>query len=199
MKNLKIYENFNKEGEYVLVRTLQSLDEFKDGIRVFQNPPFCEVLSDKDCEEEYNSYVDNGIAFGCFVDDKLAGINCVLYDVPEEYGIGFHDKDKVAYLSGLAVKEEFRKKGLGKLLQQETEKYLEGLDKYDYIFARIQCEGSMSAGIIAPMGYEDAYYNGELIVDNATYERNREDLPQSDARKFMVKTLNQNGNGWYRK
>lgn len=49
------------------------------------------------------------------------------------------------------------------------------------------------------MGFEDAYYNDELIVDNVTYERNRQDLPQSDARKFMVKTLNKNGNGWYRK
>lgn len=203
MKNLVIYEGYDLKGDFILVKSLRNFndfDNFKEGIRVFQNPPYSEILTDQDCKKEFLLYHDNGIVFGCFVNDNLAGINCVLNGVPDEYGIAFYNSDRVAYYSGLAVKENFRKRGLGKLLVKETEKYLEEIQKYDYSFARILCNGSMSEGIFKANGFRDAYYNNELIVDDVTYERNDKKVSQTDQRKYMVKVLNGDSvNGWYRR
>ena len=181
MKDLVIYSGFNKE-KYCLVREIDNYEMFKDVISVFKNPPYNEIMTDEDCLNEFNSYIDNGYMFGCFVDGKIAGINCILNDVPEDYSIRFEDKSRIAYYSGLAVKSEFRKMGLGKLLVHETEKFLESQDKYDSAFARILCEGSMSEGIFRLNGFKDVYYNGALIVDDVTYERNT-GLVESDKRK----------------
>ena len=200
MKNLVIYEGYDLKGDLILVKSLRNFSDFKEGIRVFQNPPYSEILTDQDCEKEFYIYQDNGIVFGCFGNDNLAGINCILNGAPDEYGIAFYNSDRVAYYSGLAVKENFRKRGLGKLLVKETEKYLGKFPKYDYSFARILCDGSMSEGIFKANGFKDAYYNNELIVDDVTYERNDKNVSRTDQRKYMVKTLNSNCvNGWYRR
>ena len=187
MKNLIIYSGFNK-GKYCLVKEIDNYEIFKDVISIFKNPPYNEMMTEEDCVSEYNSYVDNGYMFGCFIDGKIAGINCILNDVPDDYSICFTDKSRIAYYSGLAVKPEFRKMGLGKLLVSETEKFLESQDKYDSAFARILCEGSMSEGIFRLNGFKDAYYNGSLIIDDVTYERNT-GLIESDKRKYMVKRI----------
>ena len=131
--------------------------------------------------------------FGCFINDEIAGINCILNDVPSDYSICFSDKSRIAYYSGLAVKSQFRRLGLGKLLVNETEKYLESQDKYDSSFARILCEGSMSEGIFRLNGFMDAYYNNTLITDDVSYERNT-GVVQSDKRKYMVKRISNRPN-----
>lgn len=199
MEKELIYKEKNINGEVVLIKTLESFEDFKDGIRIFCAPPYNEILTDKDCEDEYLSYVENGIVFGCYVDQKLAGLNCILNEVHKDYSISFYDNSKIAYYSGLAVKPQFRRQGLGKLLVANTEFYLEKLNKYDYTFARILCEGSMSEGIFKQNDFKDAYYNGELIVDDVTYDRNDPNVLQSDKRKYMVKTLNNTAKGWYKK
>jgi GNAT superfamily N-acetyltransferase len=200
MKNLVIFEGIDKLGDSVVIKTVRDRDDFNKALRVFQNPPYNEILSDSECDSEYASYDRNGIVFGAFIDSKIAGINCILNDVPQEYGIGFYDKDKVAYYAGLAVLEEYRKRGLGKLLVEKTQNYIEQNKSYDYSFARILCEGSMSEGIFRLNNFIDANDSqNKLIVDEVMYERNDSSVSKADRRKFMVKTLNKNGNGWYRK
>ena len=57
----------------------------------------------------------------------------------------------------------------------------------------------MSEGIFRKYGFEDAYVNGELIVDDVEYVRNNNNVLTSDKRKYMVKTFNDKGNGIFRK
>ena len=197
MKNLVIYSGINK-GKYCLIKEIDNYEKFKDIIGVFKNPPYNEIMTDKDCRKEFESYIYNGYMFGCFIDDEIAGINCILNDVPSDYSIRFSDKSRIAYYSGLAVKPQFRKMGLGKLLVHETEKFLESQDKYDSSFARILCEGSMSEGIFKLNGFTDAYYNDDLIIDEVTYERNT-GLVQSDKRKYMVKRISDRTNEYTRR
>lgn len=200
MKNLTIYDGIDILGDPIVIKTVNNKEDFIKGLKVFQNPPYNEILTNKDCEEEYNLYNKNGIVFGAFIDDEIAGINCILNDVPDTYGIGFYDNNKVAYYAGLAVLQEYRKRGIGKLLVQKTQKYLENYQNIDYTFARILCEGSMSEGIFKLNGFIDAKdNNNSLIVDEVTYERNNSKTPISDRRKYMVKVLNNKKIGWYRK
>lgn len=192
-----IYEKKNDEGNLITVKSILTLEEFKEGIRIFCEPPYCEKLTDEDCRLEYDSYDKNGIALGCYVDGILAGLNCIVNEIHEDYSIRF-DSNKVAYYSGLAVKGKYRKKGFGKLLIFETQKYLEKLKIYDYCYARILCKGSMSEGIFAKAGFVDAYDKSKLIVDEVEYDRNNPDVSNIDRRKYMVKSLN-NRNGWFSK
>lgn len=192
MKNLVIYSGYDVNNNYILVKSLRNYEDFKSGIRVFCAPPYNEKLTEEDCRLEFQSYVDNGIAFGCYVNGELAGLNCISNDVHESYSIRFPDNKRVAYYSGLAVKEKYRRKGLGKILVASTEKYIEESGDYDYAYARILCEGSMSEGIFRANKFEDAYYNGVLIVDDVTYDRNDPSVSKTDRRKYMVKKINPN-------
>ncbi len=195
MKNLTLYSAPDASSNLILVRTLFNYEDFKSGIRVFCAPPYNEQLTEEDCQKEFQTYLDNGIVFGCYVNGELAGLNCILNDVNDEYSIRFPDRKKVAYYAGLAVKEPYRRRGLGKILVASTEKYLEDLGELDYSFARILCKGSMSEGIFRQNNFEDAYFDGQLIVDDVTYDRNDPNVNQTDKRKYMVKKLNPNAQG----
>ena len=198
MKDLILYKEIDKNKNYILIKEIKQYEQFKSVIKVFSNPPYNEILSDKDCEAEFNSYIDNGLIIGCFINNNLAGINCILNDVPSEYSITFNDTKKVAYYSGLAVKENYRKLGLGKLLVAKTQTYLDNQNKYDYSFARILCNGSMSEGIFKQNNFEDAYYNNELIIDEVEYSRNTGNI-EKDKRKYMVRTMRNSNNYYYKR
>ena len=197
MNSLIIFKGMETLGKNVIVREIDNFNDFKEVILVFQDYPYNEILSDKECQLEYDLYMQNGYIFGCYVDDNIAGINCVLNDVPDDYSIKFYDNSKIAYYSGLAVKSDYRKLGLGKILVGETQKYLEGTDSYDFTFARILCKNSMSEGIFKQNGFIDAYFDDSLITDEVSYLRNTGEVG-TDKRKYMVKRLTDN-NGFYRR
>lgn len=197
MKDLIIFDGFLKIGKYIVIKNVDDFDNFKDVLCVFRNYPYNEILSEEDCKFEYDLYKENGYIFGCYLDGNIAGINCILNDVPSDYSIGFENNSNVAYYSGLAVKNEYRGLGIGKMLVSKTQDYLERTCKYDYAFARILCEGSMSEGIFSEYGFYDAYYDGQLITDDVSYLRNN-GMTISDKRKYMVKRISSN-NSFFRR
>lgn len=179
-----------KSNSLVVVKTIANIDDFIETIGVFKDKPYYEILDKDACEEEYALYEKNGLVLGAYVDGKIAGVNCLVYDSDKSHSIVFPDDSHVVYYSGLAVKNEYRRFGLGKLLVGDTEKFLEDFKLNDYHYARILCKGSMSEGIFAKNGFVDAYDNqDQLIVDDVEYLRNNSDVPYSDKRKYMVKSL----------
>lgn len=197
MEKIEVYGDYDNLGNQRVIKTIDTIDDFIDGILVFRNAPYYEVLSKDDCEEEYSSYVENGIPLGCYINGQIAGLNCILYDSEDKHSILFSDKDKIAYYSGLAVKGEYRKHGIGKLLVRETDLFLQNLKMFDYSYARILLHGSMSEGIFRKYGFEDVYVDGNLIVDEVDYERNTSGVSSKDERKYMVKSLSNKGHGIY--
>ncbi len=197
MKDLVIFAGTVKLGKCAVIKKPDNFENFKDVLCVFRNDPYNEILTDEDCKREYDLYSSNGYIFGCYLDGKIAGINCILNDVPDDYSIRFEDADKVAYYSGLAVKDGYRGLGIGKLLVSKTQKYLEESGKYDYAFARILCEGSMSEGIFKLYGFSDAYFDHELITDDVSYMR-CDGMIRADKRKYMVKRMSDN-NSFFRR
>lgn len=197
MKDLVIFDGVLKIGKHVIIKNVDNFDNFKDVLCVFRNYPYNEILSDEDCKDEYVLYNENGYIFGCYLDGNITGINCILNDVPKEYSIGFEDTKKVAYYSGLAVKDKYRNLGIGKMLVSKTQDYLEKCGKYDYAFARILCEGSMSEGIFSKYGFSDAYFDGKIITDDVSYLRG-DGMVRSDKRKYMVKRMS-NNNSFFRR
>lgn len=182
----------DEKNNLKVVKTIENIDDFINVISVFKDEPYYEILDKNACEEEYNLYKKNGLALGCYINNKIAGLNCIVYDSDKKHSVKFDDNDKVAYYSGLAVKNDYRHHGIGKLLVYETDKYLESLKLFDYSYARILLKGSMSEGIFKKYGFSDIYVNNKLIVDDVTYERNNPDVSKSDKRKYMVKILSNN-------
>lgn len=199
MENIELYKNYDRNNNLNTIKTITNIDDFIDGIRVFRGAPYYEILNTEDCEEEYELYKQKGLALGFYVDDKIAGLNCIVFDSDPKHSVSFSEEDKIAYYSGLAVKQNYRKLGIGKLLIYETDKYLDSLKLYDYSYARILLHGSMSEGIFKKYGFEDIYVNDELIIDDVEYERNNPYVSRIDQRKYMVKSLSNKGNNIYRR
>lgn len=187
MENIKIYGDKEKN---IVIKTITNFEDFEKGITVFRNAPYHEILSKSDMEEEYNTYVENGIALGCFVDGNIAGLNCIVHEADPKHSVMFDKDARVAYYSGLAVRCGFRGLGLGKLMVRETDKFLQDLKMFDYSYARILTKGSMSEGIFKRYGFRDIYDEfGDLIVDDVDYERNDPNVSTSDQRKYMGKAF----------
>jgi len=199
MENIELYKDCDKENNLRVIKTINNIDDFIDVISVFKSAPYYEILDKESCEEEFELYKEKGLALGYYINNKIAGLNCLVYESDPNHSICFSDKDAIAYYSGFAVKPEYRKLGIGKLLIYETDKYLESLKLYDYSYARILLKGSMSEGIFKKYGFEDAYVNGELIVDDVEYTRNNLEVSSLDKRKYMVKTMSNKGNGIFRR
>jgi len=190
MEKLELFKGYDEKNNLKIVKTIENIDDFIDAISVFKDAPYYEILDKNACEEEYSLYVQNGLALGCYINNKIAGLNCIVYDSDKNHSVKFDEKDKIAYYSGLAVKKDYRHHGIGKLLVYETDKYLESLKLFDYSYARILLKGSMSEGIFKKNGFRDIYDEfGELIVDDVDYERNNPNVSTSDQRKYMGKAF----------
>lgn len=192
MEKLELFKGYDEKNNLKIVKTIENIDDFIDAISVFKDAPYYEILDKNACEEEYSLYVQNGLVLGCYINNKIAGLNCIVYDSDKNHSVKFDEKDKIAYYSGLAVKNDYRHHGIGKLLVYETDKYLESLKFFDYSYARILLKGSMSEGIFKKYGFSDIYVNNELVIDDVMYERNNSNVSKSDKRKYMVKKLTNN-------
>lgn len=193
-----IFKKERKNNDIITLKTVNDFKEFKEVLKVFSTYPYYEILSDKDCKEEYELYLENGIVIGHYINDIISGINCIVYKQDDNHSIKFDNQDSIAYHSGFAVKENLRNHGIGKSLIETTEQYLANTNKFNYEYARILCEGSMSERIFKNYGFIDAYdNNGNLITDDITYIDSNKQIHQ-DKRKYMVKTLKK-GSGFTRR
>lgn len=198
MENLKIYSAIDKLNNKIEVKTVNNYEDFSNTIIVFRGFPYYEILSEEEIKKEFSMYQDKGIALGAYVNDKIVGLNCIVYESENKHSLKFVDPKKVAYFSGLAVKEECRGLGIGKILVRECDKFLQDLKMFDYEYARILLHGSMSEGIFKLNNFIDASVKDELIVDEVGYIRSNTNKYATDERKYMVKKLNSNASNYFR-
>ena len=199
MENLKIYSAIDKLNNKIEVKTVNNYEDFKNTIIVFRGFPYYEMLPEEDIKDEFGLYQDKGIALGAYVNDQIVGLNCIVYESEDKHSLAFVDPKKIAYYSGLAVKEECRGLGIGKILVSETDKFLQDLKMFDYEYARILLHGSMSEGIFRLNGFEDAKVSDGLIVDEVGYVRSNTGKYATDERKYMVKKLVPNTSDYFRR
>ena len=198
MEKIIFSKERNIENNIITLKTVNDYKEFREVLKVFSGYPYYEILSDKDCKDEYELYLEKGIVIGHYINDVISGINCIVYEQDDKHSIKFDDNDLIAYHSGFAVKENLRNHGIGKTLIKTTEEFLTDSNKFNYEYARILCEGSMSERIFQKYGFVDAYdKNNNLIVDDVGYMDSNGKLHQ-DKRKYMVKTLKK-GSGFDRR
>lgn len=189
MDKIELYKGTDKDNQICQIKTIETLDDFMKVISVFKEKPFYEILDKESCEKEYALYEEKGQALGYYKDGKIIGLNCLVYESDKSHSIKFDDELNVAYYSGFAVLENFRGHGIGKKLIKETDNFLKELNYFDYCYARVMAKDADSEPIFRLNNFEEVYIDGELIIDEVTYERNNPNVPQTDERKYMAKKL----------
>ena len=98
------------------------------------------------------------------------------------------DRDKTIYLSDVAIKKKYRGRGYAKDLVSFFMNFFEKQDYYNEAYFRTNLNGSMSERIMIPYGFKPIVdENGNLITEDVSFDRTREDLDTVDKRKFLSK------------
>ena len=173
IKNLKVYGCF---------------EDFKNVYLVFRKKPFYEDWDDEKVREEYDFYNKNGEIYVKEVDGKAVGLVALLNGIQSGHGLEL-PTDNVGYISDIAVLEECRRRGYGtELMQYAVDLFTKAGNEYAYF--RASRYGSMSEPIGLKLGFEPVYKsNGELLVQECSFPRVNNCVPEVDERKFLIKKL----------
>ncbi|MEG1048655.1 MAG: GNAT family N-acetyltransferase [Bacilli bacterium] len=178
-----------------MIKQLKIYEDFVKIIKVFQQKPFYEKLTEEDIQKEFQLYIDGkGGAFAYYDIDEIVGITCFTEGFESEHGIIFPDFNKVSYISGMATLEKARGKGVGTDLMEYTLDNFKNEKNYDYTYLRTNLIGSMSSGIAKKHGFITLEKNNQIYTQQVTFERIDPNIPNTDIRKFMAKTLTKEAN-----
>ncbi len=169
------------------VKKIEMYKDFKKIIQVFKEPPFSEILTERDMMEEFESYLTNGVSYGYYYNDQILGFIGILKGIQEEHPIKFYNSDEVLYINGIAVLNEYRKYGIATKLMNHT---ISEIDFYKFcaIYLRTNYIGSKLENIALKSGFEKVTENGKVVTQDVTFKRNTGEI-DTDKRMFMVKTL----------
>lgn len=173
IRNLKVYGSF---------------EDFKNVYFEFRKKPYFEDWQEKDVKEEYDYLTKNGEIYVKEVNDKVIGIVTLLPGIQKGHNLEL-PTNNVGYISDIAVLEEFRRRGYGtELMQYALNCFMNNGDEYAYF--RTLRNGSLSEPIGLRLGFETVYKdNGEMLIQNCSFPRINNCVPETEERKFLVKKL----------
>lgn len=162
-----------------------TIEDFLEVFKVFSEYPFNEFWTKEEIKEQYYEIINNGTVFGYYVGDKcVAVITLVKYaHIKSMHPVHFPEDANVIYLSDLATKKEYRKKGIGTCLFQCALEYAYNYG-YDHIYLRTNAENSMSYGIAKKFGFTQI----PNITQDVKFLRT-DGIVKSDSRIFMEKKI----------
>jgi GNAT superfamily N-acetyltransferase len=172
-----------------MIKDSVSYEDFSEVFKEFRKAPYFEDWTEQLLKEEYDFLTTNGFIFGKYIDSQMIGLASYLPNKQPNHKIEFPVDKKIAYLSDLAVLEAYRKKGIG------TELFVYALNdiirnQYDYVYFRTVVNGSLSEGIGIRNGFEIVYdENSKLVTQQLSFPRVKDDVPEVEDRKFLVKKL----------
>lgn len=188
----KYDENGNCIG---YVKPITEFNDFSDVIDVFKEPPYGEPLTMEDKVEEYESYVDHGLALGYYTTDgEIMGYIGLLEEVEDEHKEYFDENIdclKPLYVYGVATKSKFRGHGVATTLINATYNHALNED-VDFIYCRINHKDSMSEAIFRKGGYGDLYQNGEIVfqdISDQAFRISEDTDPEGNLKRFLVEPI----------
>lgn len=169
------------------IKKIKLYKDFKKIIQVFKEPPFKEVLTNKDILTEYKSYLTNGIAYGYYKENEIIGFIGILKGIQENHPIENFNPNKVLYINGVAVINDYRKQGIGTKLLNYSLKEID-LYKFVAVYLRTNYKNSKLVNIALNSGFKKVTKDGKIITEDVKFKRNTGEIT-SDKRMFMIKTL----------
>lgn len=185
-----------------VIKPIMNFNDFSEIIDIFKEPPFSEPLTDDDKINEYAGYLKNGLALGYYSNEgEIMGYAGIMKEVEDEHAPYFNSGVSSLspfYIYGLATKAKYRGHGICSTLVNYTEYIAKQID-VDFIYLRINEEGSMSEDLCRKQGFDDLYQDGKKVVQAVEFERNNPDVPSVDNRCFLIKPITENGNDFITK
>lgn len=182
-----------------VIKPIINFEEFSDIIDVFKEPPYGEPLTTQDKIEEYESYLNHGLALGYYtLDGEIMGYIGLLDEVENEHKEYFHENIDCLnplYVYGVATKSKFRGHGIATTLINTTFSYALNKD-IDFVYCRINHKDSMSEGIFRNSGYTDLYQGGEIVfqdISNQSFRISEETDPEGNLKRFLVMPVTTQG------
>ncbi len=174
-----------------MIKNLKDYKDFRKVFRIFETEPFWEDWKENQIKEEFDEFQSEGDIFAKYDVNDIMGIVTLLYGARNYHPVigAFEVPSKVIYISDLAVLHKYRGLGIG----TELAKYaveVGSLQGKESMYLRTNLEGSMSEHIFDRLGFEvmkDS--NGKIITQAVQFPRCKENVPDTDIRKFMLKRL----------
>lgn len=182
IKNLKINKIMNN------IEIVKNYDEFKKVYSVFMQEPFYEAWTNEEMEKEYEYLKEKGEVLG-YYNGEICGLLNLINGAKSDQPVSFRDNDKVLYISDIAMRKEFRRRGYAKYLVNFLMEYLNNQDYYQDAYLRTNLNGSMSEGLFIPKGFEVMKNEKGIITQECSFKRTRDDLEEVDIRKFLSKKI----------
>ena len=176
------------EGSIKNLKIFGGYEDFKNVYLVFRNKPFYEDWDEEKLREEYDYYNKNGEIYVRELDGKAVGLVALLQGIQNGHGLVL-PTNNVGYISDIAVIEECRRRGFGtELMKYALDCFAKEGNEYAYF--RASRYGSMSEPIGLKLGFEPVYKdNGELLIQECSFPRVNNCVPETDERKFLIKKL----------
>lgn len=182
-----------------IIKPITEFEEFSDIINVFTEPPYGEPLTLEDKIEEYNGYVNHGLALGYYnFEGEIMGYIGLMDEVEDEHKEYF-DKNidllKPLYVYGVATKSNFRGHGIATVLIEIINTYAVNAD-IDFVYCRINHKDSMSEGIFRKNGYTDLYQEGEIVfqdISDQAFRISDKTDPEGNLKRFLLTPITEKG------
>lgn len=158
-----------------------SLKDFIKCYKVFRKKPYNEAWTRKKMRAEYKVLFSQGHVCGYYLDNKCVGLVTFYPMIPGEHPVPYSTNQKAMYLSDLAVRPAYRRRGIGSKLMRyalETSKK----EGFDIVYMRTLPIGqSMSYNLAISTGFKLM----ENVLQDVTMERNAEERNEVDSRIFL--------------
>ena len=176
------------EGSIRNLKVYGSFEDFKNVFYEFRKKPYFEDWNEKLVKDEYDFLSSNGEIYVKEVNDKIIGIVTLLSGIQPNHEL-ILPTNNVGYISDIAVLEECRRRGYGtELMQYAIDKFKKNGNEYAYF--RTLRNGSLSEPIGLKLGFETVYKdNGDMLIQNCSFPRIDNKIPETEERKFLVKKL----------
>ena len=150
------------------IRKIENYEDFKNVYKVFSEKPYEEKYTEEDYREIFSHYRDDGMLYGTYLNEECIGLIALTYGVKKDQPVDFGEEN-IIYLSDVAVKGAYRKKGLGTMLM--TYGVMESLKGgFDRIYMRTLERGkSMSYEIASKLGFEEMPGISQMVETENIY------------------------------
>lgn len=180
----------NKENNYI-IEPIDNINDFKEVVNIFSEPPFYEPLTEEDIKTEFNLLKD-GIILGMYTHTKdIMGYISAIPKIEEKHKMFFKEdihKLKNLYIYGMATKKEYRGRGIcTTLIKTIINEYG---SFYDIIYMRVINEGSMSTNLALKCNFKPLLNNGTLALQSVVFKRNNPNIKDEDIRSFLIYPTN---------
>ena len=167
------------------IRCIEDFNDYLEVFKIFEGFPFFEKWTEEEIRKEFDLNLTKGHIFGYYENDTCIGFISMREQIPNEHPVHYKDVFKVVYLSDLAVKPQYRRRGIASRLLDYAFEVAKS-EGYEYAYLRINSKTPMAYDLAKKYGFRQEYDSYEIVTREETSHKLRN---KENVRVFMTKKL----------